>query len=260
MKKRLFCLVLVCLMVFAALPMLIGAEGSEEQTFTLSLSTDAKVNKTKGSTVSVDVMISNVPEKGIVSATIPVFWETTSLKLVSVEKTDGFIKEGWLGADITEDTNADGKYYLAWNRDTWHDGNYGAVGYTGKGTLCTLKFELLKDYAVGDTLNVIVLEPGKMDALFNIMNWYMEDYMDSKNGNVPDVNNGLITVVDRMPGDATGDGRLNSIDAARILQYVADWPVEINLSSADVTGEGKVNSIDAARILQYLADWPVELK
>lgn len=256
MKKRFISLVLAGLMILAVLPMLVGAA---EETFTLSLSTDATVNKAAGSTVSVDVFISNVPEEGIVSATIPVFWDMSVFELVEVTNTESFIKQGWCGAEVTEEHNLDGKYYLAWNNDTWHDGSFGPVGYTGGGKLCTLKFKLLTEMTVGEKLNVEVLAPGKIDNLFNIMSWYMYDYVADDELTITD---GEITVVDkvRIPGDVNNDGRVNSIDAAFILQYLADWPVTIDMSAADVTGEGRVNSVDAALILQYLADWPVTLK
>ena len=60
-------------------------------------------------------------------------------------------------------------------------------------------------------------------------------------------------------GDANNDGIVNNRDAARILQYVAGWDVEINLEAANVNGDTAVNNRDAARILQYVAGWDVTL-
>jgi len=248
-------LLLAGVMMLVWLPMLAGAKDS----FTLSLSTDAKVYKAAGSAVSVDVYISNVPEDGIVSATIPVFWDMSVFRLVGVTNTDSFIRQGWCGAEITDEHNLNGKYYLAWNNDTWHDGSFGPVGYKGSGKLCTLQFELLTEMNAGEKLHVEVVAPGKIDNLFNLMSWYMDDYVVSEDITVT---GGEITVVDQMrvPGDANHDGSVNSVDAAFILQYIADWPVMIDMSASDVNGDSRVNSVDAALILQYLADWPVILK
>lgn len=62
-----------------------------------------------------------------------------------------------------------------------------------------------------------------------------------------------------IPGDANGDGEVTNKDAARILQYVARWDVEIDMLAADANGDGEVTNKDAARILQYVAHWGVEL-
>ncbi len=65
-------------------------------------------------------------------------------------------------------------------------------------------------------------------------------------------------------GDVTGDGKVNSLDAAFVLRYDASLigEDELDLSSADVTGDGKINAQDAAFILRYdaglLPQFPAE--
>ena len=55
-------------------------------------------------------------------------------------------------------------------------------------------------------------------------------------------------------GDVNGDGRVNSIDAAIILQYAAGLlPSPPGGPSSDVNHDGQTNAIDAALILQYSA-------
>ena len=49
-----------------------------------------------------------------------------------------------------------------------------------------------------------------------------------------------VTVKACLPGDANGDGEVTNKDAARILQYVAHWDVEIDLDAADANGYTKV--------------------
>ncbi|MBO6141631.1 MAG: leucine-rich repeat protein [Ruminococcus sp.] len=64
----------------------------------------------------------------------------------------------------------------------------------------------------------------------------------------------------RIPGDATGDGKVNIADVIRIQQKLAGWKVKINELNSDVTSDGKVNIADVIRIQQKLAGWKVTLK
>ena len=63
-------------------------------------------------------------------------------------------------------------------------------------------------------------------------------------------------------GDASGDGRVNAMDATRILRYAAKLIKEdkIDLIAADVNSDGRVNAMDATRILRYAAKLITELK
>ena len=55
-------------------------------------------------------------------------------------------------------------------------------------------------------------------------------------------------------GDASCDGRVNSIDAAVVLQYSAGILQSLGCpANADVNGDGRTNSLDSALILQYAA-------
>jgi len=60
-------------------------------------------------------------------------------------------------------------------------------------------------------------------------------------------------------GDVNGDGLVNNRDAARLLQYLAGWDVEVVEEALDINGDDFVNNRDAARLLQYLAGWDVEI-
>ncbi len=63
-------------------------------------------------------------------------------------------------------------------------------------------------------------------------------------------------------GDASGDGKVNAMDATRILRYAAKLIKEdkIDLIAADVNSDGRVNAMDATRILRYAAKLITELK
>lgn len=54
------------------------------------------------------------------------------------------------------------------------------------------------------------------------------------------------------PGDVSCDSRVNSIDAALVLQFDAGLITALSCrQNADVSGDGRVNAVDAALILQY---------
>ena len=65
---------------------------------------------------------------------------------------------------------------------------------------------------------------------------------------------GGTTSASSAPGDANCDGRVDSIDAAIVLQHNAGLVATVGCSQkADVNGDGRVDSRDAALILQYQA-------
>lgn len=57
-------------------------------------------------------------------------------------------------------------------------------------------------------------------------------------------------------GDANGDGKVSTADAALVLQFAAELLGEdaLAMAVADVNGDGKVTTADAALILQYAAE------
>lgn len=65
---------------------------------------------------------------------------------------------------------------------------------------------------------------------------------------------------ERVPGDASGDDRVDITDAIYLLDHLCGGKVVINQSNADVNGDSKVDANDALRILQYDAGWDVTLK
>lgn len=68
------------------------------------------------------------------------------------------------------------------------------------------------------------------------------------------------TVVDRIPGDADGNGTVNTNDALIILQYFSGFDVEINEANANCDGDDQVTTNDALCILQYFSGFDVTLQ
>lgn len=61
-------------------------------------------------------------------------------------------------------------------------------------------------------------------------------------------------------GDANIDGRINAVDASKILALYAEYsaseggsPTSSELSVCDVNGDGKLNAVDASKVLAYYA-------
>ena len=71
---------------------------------------------------------------------------------------------------------------------------------------------------------------------------------------------GIVTISERVPGDANGDGQVTGMDLIRLRKYLAGDNVEIDLSNADVNGDGKVTGMDLIRLRKYLAGADVELQ
>ena len=66
--------------------------------------------------------------------------------------------------------------------------------------------------------------------------------------------NAVITGAASIPGDADGNGLVNTYDALRIMQRESGWPVQVNDAGADVDGSGSVTTPDAVEILRRLAE------
>ena len=56
-------------------------------------------------------------------------------------------------------------------------------------------------------------------------------------------------------GDVNNDGKINTLDAVKILQYVAKKTTltEAQMLAANTNKDNRVNTLDAVRILQYVA-------
>ena len=64
---------------------------------------------------------------------------------------------------------------------------------------------------------------------------------------------GKVVISDRLPGDVTGDGKVNGFDLIRLRKYLAGEDVKIEAVNADVNGDGKVNGMDLIRLRKFLA-------
>ncbi|MBQ7475731.1 MAG: dockerin type I repeat-containing protein, partial [Clostridia bacterium] len=66
-------------------------------------------------------------------------------------------------------------------------------------------------------------------------------------------------VLDHVPADINGDGKVTSKDLIRFVKYLSGVDVEVNEKALDVNGDGKINSKDLTRLLKYIAGEPVRI-
>lgn len=193
----------------------------------------------KGKEIKFDVVIDN-NSLGFGMMVYDVNYDKALLELTAIENV--------IGSPITTKVEeADGRVaFIYVNADL--------TNITDSGVIATLTF-VAKDVEE-ETFAQVALKKGDDDDF-----WCYTGKDGTKESkfpcNVAEASG--VLVKDCLPGDADGNGRVTNLDAARILQYLAGWEVEIDLDAANVDGNNKVTNLDAARILQYLAQWDVTL-
>ena len=218
--KKILCILLVTVMMAMLLP--VNVLASAEPCLVVS-----NVQGMPGSKVTVTVSLKNSPGFGGIA--YDVRYDNTALKLVSYELG--------LGKDICTDSGID--TYA----DKMNFQYAGTSNVTGDGVLVSLVFEILKTTA-GTTEVKVIPEKGT--------SFYYEgrkeiDFTLSQSA-------GKVTVVNLLPGDVTGDGKVDIKDYSRILSHVKKLNVFTDpqiLSCADVTGDGKVDIKDYSRVLAH---------
>lgn len=110
------------------------------------------------------------------------------------------------------------------------------------------------------TLQHVTATAPNGDTAGNTEYWYCDAchacFADANGNTELDRDDTIVLPVGTLTGDANGDGKVNTADAALVLQYAAELlPDEaVQLTAADVDGNGKVSTADAALILQYAAE------
>ena len=69
----------------------------------------------------------------------------------------------------------------------------------------------------------------------------------------------LKTAEETIPGDANGDGEVNTMDLIRLMKYISGAEVDMAEGAGDVNGDGKVNTMDLIRLMKYINGEDVEL-
>lgn len=228
MSKRIVSFLLVFTMLLSCLPLHIFAIDSNACTFKVD-----NVYGTPGSTVDVEISIENNP--GILGASFSVAWDD-GLTLLSTESGSAF-------ADLTyqqPSSNVSGCNFV------WYGSS---ISNIIDGCILKLSFKISETATDADTFNIKVA-------------YDKRDIIDqNKNSVEVNIRNGSVRIVTYMPGDVTGDKRINTLDLIKLSQYISDRGVDpngynaaINESAADVNDDGRINPLDLILISQYISD------
>ena len=206
MKMRIFCAVLTVVLVLTMLPVGIGAETTSEASPRIEFQHDVYYTE-DGTPDRVDVVVYLRDNPGLVTATIPVLWDTSVLKLTNVARNDSIITSGWVGMDISEQHQEDGVYYLAWDNDTTIKSE---AGQFTNGELVTLQFGFVDTTATDTWVKVDNTDLN----IANIMSFGMEDYWSEN------VCASLAIKVEQNAGEEEPDEPVVDPDAPQI--YIED--------------------------------------
>ncbi len=189
-----------------------------------------------GGMAAIPVVITGNP--GIVAARLQLSWNGDAIALFDVQ--DG----GLLGTySFSQDLRS--PYTVIWQNGT------SAVNFDGEGTILTLTFRIPDGTAAGDyAIGISALPQEIYDKDMTPVSFTLQG--------------GVLTVTEdapaRTPGDANGDGAVDTRDAVTVLRWFAGWDlpeaVEANMDCDGIPG---IDSGDAIRILRWYVGWDVEL-
>lgn len=224
--KSTLSIMLALVLLLTVVPFSASATETAKLTFTVS-----SKNAVPGETVDVDIAMTNNP--GIASIGLNVGYDSDILTVENIT----FNSE--MGGTTQTSQLTKNPVKLIWISST--------SNFNENANVATITFRVNGD--ITDNIASEVELSFDPDDIYNIA----EDNIDCS------VVNGVINVVAAVPGDINGDTKVNNKDVTRLLQYLAQWDVYVNVPTLDTNGDGKVNNKDVTRLMQYLAHWDVEL-
>ena len=184
-----------------------------------------------GETVNVTITLPNNP--GIVSAKVKVYFDTAVLNFVGY--TDGeFAPSGYSTSD-PDLANQKGYFIVNWCDAAKPDST--------ADLLATLSFQILAGAEEGTY--ALTVEVNCEDDVFNA---------DDETVWLRPVD-GAVIVVNVLPGDADGNGKLNNRDLGMLQQYLKEYDMTgkgFNEAAVDLDGNGKINNRDLGLLQKLL--------
>ena len=120
----------------------------------------------------------------------------------------------------------------------------GSSNKNGDGTLVTLTFKVNENCEEGDyEITISNIESLNIDE--------EEVYFAAENG--------VVTVINSIPGDVTGDGSVTRADLLRLAKHFSGFTVELDEAAADVTGDGVITRADLLRLAKHFSGFDVVL-
>lgn len=235
MKKQIHSIVAVIMSLLIIVSVIIPAyAGTTNPTLTID-----SAQAVKGGSVSAKLTVSNNP--GFAAATFKIVYDSSILKLDSVtfntEFGGDFDELGSLALPVA------GSDTLKAVQISWSS----MSNISANGTFLTMHFTVNanapKDASA--TIKIISNNGDFCDIDENDINFTSVD--------------GVIKVVEGIPGDINGDKVVNSKDLIRLRKYFTGWDVDVDILACDCNGDGNVNSKDLIRLRKYFSGWDVEL-
>ena len=225
-SKYLLSWLLILIMCIGSVVCVSATDTINNPTFSL-LESKAK----KGETFVVPIGIQDNP--GITALQLKIVYDEDYLTLKSVSHEDLFSSKSTCSQKYSS------PFKISWfSQDSLDE--------TNNGVLANLTFEVKSSSPVGETIISIEYDA---DNVFN-----------SRFENIEfNTTNGIVSVIEYIPGDVNSDNVINMKDIVLLQQYLNDFPVDIDESASDVYFDKAINMKDIALLQQYLNDYEVEL-
>lgn len=224
--KMTLSILLAAVLLISIVPFGVSATETDKLTFSVS-----GKNVVPGGTVDVDIVMTNNP--GIASIGLNVGYDSEVLTIENITFNDA------MGGTTQTSQLTANPAKIIWISSTQN--------FMGDATVATITFKA--NGAITENTSTEISLAYDPDDIYDIN----EDNLDC------DVVKGTVIVTAVVPGDINGDTKVNNKDVTRLLQYLAQWNVEVNTPTLDTNGDTKVNNKDVTRLMQYLAHWDVEL-
>lgn len=180
-------------------------------------------DKLPGTEVTIPVILTENP--GVAALDLQIVYDTTRLELT------GYSNAGLTGWAV----GVGGGERAVW---------VSLENATSTGTILNLKFTVL-DGAEDGFAEVTITDMLAVNCDEEVLTF--------------SVTAGGVNVVERIPGDVTGDGKVNSMDMLRLIKYLNGLDVAVVSGSVDINGDGKESIMDLIRLMKYLSGVAVEL-
>lgn len=222
--KKLISLLIAFVLIITSVPFgSLSALAAETENAIVTIDS---VSGKPGDTVDVNVMIKNNP--GIFGAIITLTYDD---ELILEKANSG---EAFESLSFSKSKNLTSPCKFSWDASDLMPEDI------KDGTILTLSFKIDDNASPGEKSVNISYEDGDIiDYDFNLIDF--------------EITNGSVTVMNYIPGDVNGDGKVNVTDVVLIRRHITGgYGVSINTDAADVNADGRINTTDLVLIRRYI--------
>lgn len=221
--KRFLSVLLAFIMFSTAFPTSITTLAADVATVSVE-----SINAVPGSTIDVNINLDN--NTGIMAAAFTITYDE-GLNLIVAESGEAFS-----ALSMTKPENFNSPCKFAWDALDLADEDI------KNGIILKLTFTVDEEVEPNSKLDIQV-------------SYSTKDVIDSDLQPVPlNVNNGVVTIIDYVPGDLNSDNLVDLKDVTFIRRFITGYDVDVNELAADVNGDGDVTMMDVVLIRRYIVD------